>query len=101
MFGYVVGVIGLGVNDFWNLDDKELLAIIEEYETNNEQRLKFDLEQNRLSSFYSVAVHNGKIKNPKKLYKFEWEKSDFKLTPELFDKYVSIIGIPKGIEVIV
>ncbi|MEB2775234.1 hypothetical protein SYJ56_07935 [Algoriphagus sp. D3-2-R+10] len=93
MFGYCVGVIKIRPNDFWNLEDTELISIIEEYEHNDLQFTKLTLEENRLINYHIVAVHNEKIKRPKQLYKLPWEgESGFTL--EEIQKNIKILGIP-------
>ena len=85
-------------NDFWNLEDKELSVIIDEYENNKFQNNKLLLEENRLINYHIVAVQNGKIKKPKQLYKFQWEADIPKLTIKQIQDNLLVLGVPKRLK---
>ena len=73
MYGYCVGVIGIDPQYFWDEMSPDEMKAIQESKFEHD---KTTWEQARMISYWSVVAMNGtdKIKSPKDLFKFPWEK---------------------------
>lgn len=78
------------------MEDKELLAIITQFEKFQESKYKLELEQNRLINYHIVAVHNSKIRRPNQLYKFNWESDKPLMDKKELKRLISIYGYPSA-----
>ncbi|MCH7411151.1 hypothetical protein MM239_17265 [Belliella sp. DSM 111904] len=86
-------MIKLTPNDFWNLEDRELINVIDEFESYSLNKLKVELEENRLINYHIVAVQNSKIKRPNQLYKFNWEQKQQFLAIDI-QSNLKLLGVP-------
>ena len=89
-----MGVIKLTPSDFWNLEDRELFNVIEEFEAFKLNNLKLELEENRLINYHIVAIHNSKIRRPNQLYRFNWENETPQLSLEQVKNNLRLLGVP-------
>ena len=71
-----VGEIGLGVDDFWNLEFEEFHEISNAFNKAKSERFRDEWERSRFLAFYTLAPHSRKGLKPKDLIEFEWEKKE-------------------------